>query len=169
MHGGGTVCFRDTPIVHGADYAGQALYLGHRDAVKLEVSVLHNLRFWMEMAGEPMLLSAAVHYFGLEPYLDMKCTQLSAGWRKRVALARLLLQPAALWFLDEPYTHLDDEAVRLLGGLIESRTRKGGAVVLAAHHLPPGALGGVPHPLVLRVEDFAVRESGEGADVFDAA
>lgn len=169
LQGQGVVLFRDAPITQGADYAGQALYLGHRDAVKLEASVLHNLRFWAEIAGEPMLLPAAIHYFGLEPYLEMPCAQLSAGWRKRVALARLLVQPAALWLLDEPYTHLDDEAARLLGGLIESRTRKGGAVVIAAHHLPQGALGGVQHPQVLRVEDFAVWDSGEGGDVSDAA
>lgn len=151
----GEVRFKDAAIAQGADYAGQALYLGHRDAVKPEATVYDNLAFWAELAGEPMLLPAALHYFGLEAYLDVPCAQLSAGWKKRVALARLLVQPAALWLLDEPYTHLDDESVHLLGGLIESRTRKGGAVIIAAHHLPPGALGGVQHASVLRVEDFA--------------
>lgn len=148
------------------------LYIGHKDAVKGEATVEANLRFWAELAGEEMLLPAAIHYFGLEFYLDVPCNQLSAGWRKRVALARLLTNPAELWLLDEPYTHLDDEASRLLGGLIESRVRKGGAVVMAAHHLPPGALGGLQHCPVLRVEDFAGMtepwEEDTGAYVSDA-
>lgn len=142
------------------------LYLGHKDAVKMESTVADNLRFWAEINGETMLLSAAIDYFGLEPFLDVPCHMLSAGWRKRVALARLLTHPAPLWLLDEPYTHLDEEAVRLLGGLVETRVRKKGAVVMAVHHLPPDALGEVRHVSVLNVEDFCVpvRE-----DVFYAA
>jgi heme exporter protein A len=132
------------------------LFLGHKDAVKLEMSVEENIRFWAELCGEKLLLDAAIHYFGLAPWLDIPCHQLSAGWRKRVALARLLTNPAFLWLLDEPFTHLDDEAVRLLGGLIAGRARKGGAVVLSAHHLPPGALGGQTHAQEMFVEDFSM-------------
>ena len=130
------------------------LYLGHHDAVKEEVTVEATLRFWAALGGEEMLLPAAIEYFGLAPYLEMSCARLSAGWKKRVALARLLTNPAPLWLLDEPYTHLDDEAVRLLGNLVESRARKSGAVIIAAHHLPPGALGRLEFAGVLNIEDF---------------
>lgn len=142
------------------------LYLGHADGIKLNASVEANVRFWAELSGEPMLTPAAMEYFGLNYYLDMPCHMLSAGWRKRVALARLLTNPAALWLLDEPYSHLDEEGVRLLGGLIESRVRKGGAVIMAVHHLPPGALGELGSVAVLQLEDFKERS---GADVSDAA
>ncbi len=130
------------------------LYLGHADAVKPEATVLQNLLFWAELDGEAMLLPAAIQYFGLEPFLDMPCRLLSAGWKKRVALARLLTHPAALWIMDEPYAHLDEEGVALLGGLIQGRVRKGGAVIMAVHHLVPGALGDVVGPSVLHIEDF---------------
>lgn len=136
------------------------LYLGHADALKPHATVHANLRFWAALGGEPMLLAAAIEYFGLEPFLEMPCHQLSAGWKKRVALARLLTHPAALWLLDEPYAHLDAEGVALLGGLIEGRVRKGGAVVMAVHYLPPGALGEVRRPCVLSIEDFTGEEAG---------
>lgn len=167
LTGDGGVYFKGAAIAQGSDYAGRALYLGHLDAVKPEATVYDHLAFWAELAGEKMLLPAALRYFGLETYREVPCALLSAGWRKRVALARLLVQPAALlWLLDEPYTHLDDASVRLLGGLVESHARRGGAAVIAAHHLPPGALGGTRHPSVLTVENFArgaaETEDGDG-------
>ncbi len=156
--GTGNISLMGTPIACGRDYEGHALYLGHRDAVKLQATVQDNLTFWANLYGEPMLIPAAIQYFGLDIYLDAPCYQLSAGWRKRVALARLITNPAALWLLDEPYTHLDEEAVHLLGGLIEGRVSKSGAVIMAAHHLPPGGLGRLQHASVIRLEDFICRE-----------
>ncbi len=81
-----------------------------------------------------MLISAAIDYFGLAPYLEHKCGELSAGWRRRVALSRLLFCPAKLWLLDEPISNLDAEGVTLVNGLIKTRTSgSGGGVVMAAH------------------------------------
>lgn len=151
----GGVTWRGVPIRRPEDYRGEALYLGHRDAVKEEESVFYNVAFWARMRGEPMLVPAALRYFGLERWADTPCWRLSAGWKRRVALARLIVIPALLWLLDEPAAHLDDEGVALLGGLIESRTQKSGIVIMATHGLErASAAPPAGNISILRMEHF---------------
>ena len=136
-------------------YAAEMLYLGHANGLKEAVTVAQNLRFWSILHDTQLLLPAAVHYFGLTPYLEAPCRELSAGWKRRVALSRLLLAPANLWLLDEPAANLDAEGVTLLGGLIASRTQKGGAVIMSAHQLPAGLLKEGMNVGELALEDYA--------------
>jgi heme exporter protein A len=108
----------------GADLA----YLGHLDAVKLGLTVRENLAF-------PAASGAALGPLGLGPLADVPVRFLSAGQRRRVALARLAGRGAGLWLLDEPTLGLDAASVEALGALLAAHRAAGGAVV-AATHLP---------------------------------
>jgi heme exporter protein A len=113
----------------------QVALLGHLPGLKMELSALQNLRFAIGLGGirsgiTPQLTLASV---GLEGYEEQPLRLLSAGQKKRVALARLLLVPAALWLLDEPYANLDRDGIGLVNRLLETHARRGGAALITSH------------------------------------
>jgi len=79
-------------------------------------------------------IEAALRRVGLTGYADVTCRNMSAGQQQRVSLARLLLSPATLWVLDEPFTTLDVHGVRMLEGLLADHVEAGGAVLVTTHH-----------------------------------
>ena len=120
-----------------AAHAGRVAYLGHLDAVKLGLSVTENLRTW----GARGMVAEALAAVGLTALADLPARLLSAGQRRRLALARLLMRAAPLWLLDEPTLGLDVASVGRFGEML-ARHRAGGGLVVAATHLPlplPGA------------------------------
>lgn len=117
------------------EYLRRMVYIGHRHAVRPEWTVRENIVFWARLRGEEELIGAAIHFFDLQKWLDVRCAELSAGWRHRVALTRLITIPAKLWLLDEPTTHLDEEAIGLLQSLLVKRAERGGIVVMATHSM----------------------------------
>jgi heme exporter protein A len=125
-----------------ADRSAHALrirYAGHAEAVKPSLTVAENIAFWARLWGGEW--HAALSAFGLADLADLPARVLSAGQRRRLALARLLLGRAELWLLDEPTVGLDAGAVARLGEVLARHRAAGGAVV-AATHLPlplPGA------------------------------
>jgi heme exporter protein A len=111
-------------------------YLGHLDAVKPHLTVAENLRFWAEYWGVPTAQAMpALERMGLAQLRDAAGRRLSAGQRRRLALARLLLAPAALWLLDEPTAALDSDGVALFTALIAECRAAGGIVVFSSHDL----------------------------------
>ncbi len=118
-------------------HARRLAYLGHQDAVKPGFSVAENLAF-AAGGGDTGAALAAVN---LGPLADLPARFLSAGQRRRLALARLPLTRAPLWLLDEPGNGLDDAAIKALGALSDRHRAAGGMVIAATHHdLPfPGA------------------------------
>ena len=114
-------------------------YLGHQDAVKPGLTATENLGFAARTGqGCPRNALAALD---LLPLANLPARLLSAGQKRRLALARLVLSPAPVWLLDEPTLGLDAAAVEQLGGLLAAH-RAGGGVVVTATHLPlplPGA------------------------------
>ena len=125
-----------------ADQAVRIGYLGHQDAIKPGLTVAENLRF-AKTAGAGSV-EDALAAMGLGPLAELPARLLSAGQRRRLALARLTLSAAPLWVLDEPTLGLDEPSVRLLAGLLADHRASGGLVVAATHlDLPleaPGVL-----------------------------
>lgn len=118
-------------------HATRVAYLGHQDAVKPGLTTEENLAFW----GTPTQIEAALTRVNLAPLATLPARMLSAGQKRRLALARLALATAPIWLLDEPTLGLDTASVAALGEMLAAH-RTAGGVVLAATHLPlplPGA------------------------------
>jgi len=129
----GQILWDGQPIANNYSFRKELMAIGHKSAVKLDCTVYENLEFWARMHDTQMLIPAALKFFDLRSYQDIPAGQLSAGWQRRVALARLIVAPCRIWLLDEPTNFLDDEAVLLMASLIESRVSQGGIVIAASH------------------------------------
>ena len=122
--------------LQGATDVAAVALLGHQLALKAELTPLENLRFRAGLSGSrPGSAPAALASVGLEGYEDVPVRRLSQGQRKRVALAALLLSPATLWLLDEPYANLDRSGRVLVDRMLEAHTLRGGAAVITSHGL----------------------------------
>ena len=109
-------------------------YVGHYLALKDDLSVLENLRFVRAFMGtSTRSVEDVVREVGLERVKHNQARNLSAGQRKRCALARLLLSEADLWLLDEPYSNLDVEGVELVDRLLVAHLEAGGSAIVATH------------------------------------
>lgn len=109
-------------------------YVGHYLGIKDDLSVLENLRFMRDFLGtSDRSCEDVIQEVGLGRVSEQLARTLSAGQRKRCALARLLLSETELWLLDEPYSNLDQEGVKLVDQMLESHLKAGGACVLATH------------------------------------
>lgn len=120
------------------------VYLGHASALKDELTPFENLRLALAVDGlgadEAQLLDALCR-IGLRGREHLACRALSAGQKRRVRLARLLLRATELWVLDEPFSALDAAGIELLGSMIASHLGQGGIAVVTSHQdvpLPAG-------------------------------
>ena len=131
---GGEILWDGQPIGDepGA-HAGRLHYLGHLDAVKPVLTVTENLRFWADLRPGATRLEPSLEHFGLTALADLPGRLLSAGQRRRLALARLLANPVDLWLLDEPSVGLDHASVGKLAEAIAAHRAGGGRVVVATH------------------------------------
>jgi heme exporter protein A len=113
----------------------QVALLSHQAGLKHDLTVLENLRFAAGLHGLRAGISpeSALAGVGLDGYADVPVRQLSAGQKKRVALARVLLAPVGLWLLDEPYANLDLDGIRLVNRLLDHHARRGGAALITSH------------------------------------
>jgi heme exporter protein A len=117
-------------------YHRELLFLGHRDALKEDLTALENLQLYATLDDVQLPVDkalGALWRFGLRgrEYLPVNC--LSAGQKRRVLMARMLTRQAKLWILDEPFNALDTHAVQALQGLIAEHIEQGGLVVLTSH------------------------------------
>lgn len=113
--------------------ASQFQYIGHTSAVKADLSVRENLQFSARLANAYQSVETAISTLGLTECAGQTGRTLSAGQRKRTALARLVLSQADLWLLDEPYTNLDTGGIALVDDLLDRHLSGGGAGVIATH------------------------------------
>ena len=115
-------------------HAARTAYLGHSDAVKPTLSIAANIRLWCRLrGGTDAMADAALAKVGLQQRAALPARLLSAGQRKRLALARTIAAPAALWLLDEPVTALDSDGIAALLAAIARHRASGGMVVVSAH------------------------------------
>ena len=119
------------------EYSRNLVFIGHLNALKDDLTALENLQVSAALAGKPAdaeRMLAALERFGVAHCAELPSKVLSQGQRRRVALARLALAPAApLWILDEPFSALDVAAVVELERLLASHLASGGMVVLTTH------------------------------------
>jgi heme exporter protein A len=114
------------------EWAASLAYCGHLDAVKPQLTLLQNLAFWARFGGGGDA-AAALAGFGLKQLAHLPAQTCSAGQKRRLGLARLLLQPRGLWLLDEPATALDSGAITLLENAVTRHADSGGISIIATH------------------------------------
>ena len=114
--------------------ATDKLYVGHLLGIKDDLSVVENIDFMRQFIGTTKDATAKlVKSVGLRRVAAQPARTLSAGQRKRCALARLLLSDARLWLLDEPYSNLDRQGMTMLDGMLHRHLESGGACALTTH------------------------------------
>jgi heme exporter protein A len=152
----GTLAWHGTSIGEDmAEHRARLHYVGHQDAVKPVLTAAETLAFWAGLrGGAGASVSQALDRFRLGALAETPGRFLSAGQRRRLALARLVASPAPLWLLDEPTTGLDAESVGDLEAALAEH-RAGGGIVVAATHIPIGLAGGE----TLALGDFVPRPS----------
>lgn len=133
-----------------ADFHASTCYLGHRESLKADLTAEENLVFqlglraWLGQAD----IHAALEQVGLTRQRAIPARSLSAGQKRRVALARALASGARLWVLDEPYTNLDIDGRELVDRMMSEHLQRDGLVLLVAHQ-SHGVSGGVSRRLEL--------------------
>ena len=121
----------DLPAFHAV-----LAYLGHQSPLKGDLTARENLRYWTGMRRKVSSaeLDTSLERVAGTPWAERPVRTLSAGQRRRVALAGLVALGAAVWLLDEPGTNLDSEGQQLVSQLIEEHIASGGIAVVAVHH-----------------------------------
>jgi heme exporter protein A len=116
----------------------QCHFAGHANATKGGLTVVENVRFWAGFLGpSPSSVEAALDAFGLAPLRDIPAAYLSAGQKRRLGLARLLVARRPIWLLDEPTSSLDRTAQEALTEVANAHLRDNG-IIVAATHAPLG-------------------------------
>jgi heme exporter protein A len=132
----GEVSWRGMQVARSlANYAAELAYLGHSNALKPDLTPIENLRYGAGLrsdGGEASCI-AALELLRMTSYAQLPVRVLSAGQRRRVALARVLLSRACIWILDEPITNLDVAGIALVETLLREHLDKGGMILTAAH------------------------------------
>ncbi|WP_313197745.1 heme ABC exporter ATP-binding protein CcmA [Rhizobium sp.] len=139
---GGRVIWEQESAEAGMRAAEACHYLGHRNAMKAELTVSENLSFWRDFLGDfngnaGIGIGEAAEAVGLEGITHLPFGYLSAGQQRRMAFAKLLVAWRPVWILDEPTAALDVSAEEVFTTLIKQHLASGG-IVLAATHQPLG-------------------------------
>lgn len=109
-------------------------YIGHHNGLKDTLTAEENLRYAQALASTALTIDDALEQVGLDGYQQTLVRFMSAGQRRRLALARLLCTRKALWILDEPFTSLDRASIKLFENFIETHVSQGGLAIMTSHH-----------------------------------
>lgn len=130
----GVVSWCGEAIPQSQYYADMA-YVGHMDGIKKELTVLENLRLSQALSQPGRLaIAQALVKVQLSGYDDTLIQALSAGQKRRLSLARLLITHNILWILDEPFTSLDKQGIVLIESLMVEHCANGGMIIMTSHH-----------------------------------
>jgi heme exporter protein A len=118
------------------EYQAALAYASHEPALKADLTALENLRFSVGLKRRvgTQELRATMERTGVAECADLPARVLSAGQRRRVAMARVLAMDASVWLLDEPFTNLDAAGSELMSALLKSQLERGGSALVVAHH-----------------------------------
>lgn len=110
-------------------------YLAHVNALKADLTAAENLQYavGLRRSVTSAEIRATLERLQIAHCANLPVRSLSAGQKRRVAIARVLLSQATLWILDEPITNLDAAGIRLIEGCMAEHLRNGGLIVTAAH------------------------------------
>lgn len=130
----------DISEMEAADYAENYAFLPPDDRdLKLLETAMENLLFWAalwKIKAPESAVRQAMSAIGLSALADVPVRIFSAGQKRRLSIARVLMKQSALWLLDEPFNALDDVAAEQLATAIQAHAVTGGIVLMAAHHAP---------------------------------
>ena len=131
---GGTLEWEGAPVDEDRAAHRQRLhYVGHLDAVKPTLTAAENLDGWARLRGAARAAPDALAALGIADLADVPGRYLSAGQKRRLALARVLATPAPLWLLDEPTVTLDADAAARVDAMIAAHRAGGGMAIVATH------------------------------------
>ncbi len=116
-------------------YNAVTAWVGHKDGIKLELTARENLVFARSL-GTPsgLEISEALERMELGGFDDVTAINLSAGQKRRLSLARLLVTRSQLWILDEPFTSLDTHGISLVENMVDKHLSEGGMLAVTSHH-----------------------------------
>lgn len=133
----GAITWGEKPISRQRDiYHPQLCYIGHHDAVKRDLTVRENLHMAASLTGSSNArhsIDHALQQMRLTPYAEHFCRTLSAGQKRRVALARCLLNDASIWVLDEPFTSLDRNGIETVLTMLRQHLSRKGMAIVTSH------------------------------------
>lgn len=147
----GTLSHGAHAVKEDEDNRCKVLFINETDSVKLSLKVRKQLRCYAKRCGNLATVDAAIKYFNLEPVLDIQCSQISEGYRRRLLLTQLLFSSAKLWLLDDPFKGLDEEGVGLVQALIQARIERDGCVIMSAQNTISN-----PNIAILNMNDYQV-------------
>jgi heme exporter protein A len=115
------------------EYCSNIIFIGHQIALKERLTPVENLNWLSPIGLSQDSINRALDLVGLRDFETAPSWSLSAGQKRRVALARLIVSNSKIWFLDEPFTAIDTQGIGLMKQLIDDHVSKGGAVVFSTH------------------------------------
>ena len=139
----------------------QLTYSGHADGLKATLSVTENLAFWAAVHGQTQI-APALEAMNLTTLRTRRAADLSAGQKRRLGLARLMVTGRKIWLMDEPTVSLDAASVALFGAMLRRHLAQGGAAIVATH-----IDLGLPEARILDLSPFKAKAKHQGA--FDEA
>ncbi len=131
----GDITWGNQSISSVPEYSQNISYVGHKNGIKDELTVEENLNLMRSMAtASDIETESVLKQIGLFKQADVLSRQLSAGQKRKLALARLMMTNNSFWILDEPFTSLDKATVVFFESLIKQHIARGGMLILTSHH-----------------------------------
>lgn len=131
----GDISWGNQAISSVPEYLQNISFVGHKNGIKDELSVEENLNLMRSMAtASDIKTESVLKQIGLLNKADVLSRQLSAGQKRKLALARLMMTENSFWILDEPFTSLDKASVVFFESLIKQHIQRGGMLILTSHH-----------------------------------